>query len=183
MGPAIRRAGPDDARAIAALHVASWKAAYPGLIPQDYLDGLRPEDRLAAWEDLLSSSPWPVVLVAEVRGVLAGVACVGPSRDEDADPATVGELQAIYLHPDFFGAGVGEPLLDAAVAELDAAGFPVATLWALDVNARARRFYERHGWAFDGVTKRHDWQAFVATDVRYRRALGRREPPPTTGPG
>ena len=40
---------PHDAMAIADVHVRSWKSAYPGLIPQPYLDALRPEDRLARW--------------------------------------------------------------------------------------------------------------------------------------
>ncbi|MHB8681015.1 MAG: GNAT family N-acetyltransferase [Acidimicrobiales bacterium] len=177
----LRRASGADATRIAVLHVASWKAAYPGLLPQDYLDALEPGDRLGVWEEALSSSPWPVVLVAEAGVALAGFVCVGPSRDADADPAVVGELQAIYLHPDFFGRGVGDRLLEAGIAELRGAGFAEATLWALDVNARARRFYERRGWYFDGTTNLHDWKAFVATDVRYRGRLD--DGATTTAPG
>jgi hypothetical protein len=41
----------------------------------------------------------------------------------------------------------------------------------LETNARARRFYEGHGWRFDGTTKPHDWGTFVVTDVRYRVGL------------
>ena len=166
----VRRAEPDDARAIAELHVAAWKAAFPGLLPQDYLDDLAPEDRLGEWEQALGSSPWPVVLVAEEGGALLGFAALSPSRDDDSDP-TVGEVQTLYVGPGVWRSGVGRALLERAGEELASAGFTTATLWVLDVNERARRFYERHGWQLDGASKVHDWVAFVATDVRYRRAL------------
>ena len=177
----LRRAEPADARAVAGLHVAAWKAAFPGLLPQDYLDDLAPEDRLGAWEEALAPSPWPIVVVAEEDGALLGFACVSPSRDEDAGEE-VGELQTLYVDPSTWRTGVGTALLDAGCEELATAGFTTATLWVLGVNERARRFYERHGWRPDGAIKEHDWVAFVATDVRYRRPLGsRRAEPPSVG--
>ena len=166
----LRRAEPADARAVAELHVAAWKAAYPGLVPQDYLDDLAPEDRQGAWEEALASDPWPVVLVAEENGSLLGFSSVSPSGDEDAGPG-VGEVQTLYVGPGAWRRGVGTALLEAACGELAASGCTTATLWVLGVNERARRFYERNGWRPDGATKEHDWVAFVATDVRYRRAL------------
>ena len=173
----LRRARPADARAIAELHVATWKAAYPGLLPRDYLEALTPEDRLSGWEEALASSPWPVVLVAESGRDLLGVASLGPSADEGAD-GSVGEVQTLYVGPATWHRGVGTALLEEACRELAGAGFTTATLWVLDVNERARRFYEGNGWRPDGATKEHDWVAFVATDVRYARAL---EPPSGTG--
>lgn len=149
----------------------SWQAAYPGLIPQDYLDALQPEDRIGWWRDAIASDPWPAVLVGEEAGLVVGFASVSPTRDDDADPSVVGEVQTVYLAPEVFGQGKGAVLLRTAVEELQAAGFREATLWALDTNSRARAFYERHGWTHDGATKRHDWISFVATDVRYRRPL------------
>ena len=167
----LRRARPADAGAIAGLHVAAWKAAYPGLLPQDYLDDLSPEDRVGGWEEALQSTPWPLVLVAEEDGALLGFASLSPSRDEDAGDGE-GEVQTLYVGPGAWRSGVGTALLEAATEELADAGFTSAVLWVLDVNDRARRFYERSGWAPDGATKEHDWVAFVATDVRYRRTLG-----------
>ena len=55
----------------------------------------------------------------------------------------------------------------ASLDEMVKAGYTTATLWALDTNARARRFYEIGGWRADGVTKIHDWGSFTCTDVRY----------------
>lgn len=173
----VRRAEAGDAEAIAAVHVRSWKAAFPGLIPKDYLDALRPEDRLPMWHEVLAATVWPrfgtFVAVGGDRGDVVGFANIGPSRDDDAGPAPrgypgeVGEVYTIYLDPPVWGTGAGSALLDAAVAEMRAAGYRRATLWTLGTNDRARRFYERRGWRPDGTSKVHDWEAFTATDVRY----------------
>lgn len=167
----LRRATAQDAPAIADVHVRAWKAAYPGLLPQDYLDALRAEDRIGMWEETLAGAPWPAVLVAGEAGSLAGFCSFGPTRDDDADPAVTGELYTIYVDPTAWRTGTGRGLLEAATTGLAGAGFSEATLWTLGVNDGARAFYERFGWRPDGATKRHDWGAFVATDARYRRPL------------
>jgi len=178
----IRRATPADALAIATVHVRSWQGAYPGLIPQAYLDALRPEDRVGMWEQTLAATAWPrtgtLVLLGPARheedgdeAPVKGFVSFSPTRDEDADPASVGELLTIYLDPSAWGSGGADLLMSAALLGLRAASFTSATLWVLDTNARARRFYERRSWRPDGASKLHDWAAFVATDVRYRTEL------------
>ena len=171
---AIRRAQPDDAAAIARLHVRAWQHAYPGLVPQHYLDSLDATERAGLWSQILTATAWPRrgVFVATGPGPaghdsVLGFSAMAPSGDEDADPAVVGEIQTVYVDPTVWGTGTGSLLLARALDELRAAGFGTATLWTLDTNERARRFYERRGWVLDGVSKRHDWGAFVATDVRY----------------
>jgi len=46
----LRRAEPPDAIALARVHVRSWQAAYRKLMPDDYLDQLRPEDRAKKYD-------------------------------------------------------------------------------------------------------------------------------------
>jgi ribosomal protein S18 acetylase RimI-like enzyme len=188
----IRRAVDADAAAIAVVHVRSWQGAFPGLIPQSYLDALRPEDRLEMWHEALAATAWPsmgtFVAVSDGNGEpvradqpdprgaedapIVGFVCLGPSRDAEADPRTVGEIYTIYLDPAAWGSGVGVLLHDAALAEMRLGSYRRATLWTLGTNERARHFYERHGWHADGGAKTHDWGAFVATDVRYGIDLG-----------
>jgi ribosomal protein S18 acetylase RimI-like enzyme len=166
---------------IATVHVRSWKGAYPGLIPQSYLDALTPEDRVEAWEQALAATAWPrtgtLVLLGPSpgdgadEGPITGFVSVGPTRDEDAEPDRVGEILTLYLDPSAFGSGGADLLMSAALVALRAAAYTTATLWVLDTNTRARRFYERRGWHPDGASKRHDWGAFVATDVRYATDL------------
>ena len=169
---------PEDARSIAAVYVRSWKGAYPGLIPQSYLDALTVDDRVGMWEETLDTSDWPhagvIVLLGPARddgaeGPITGFVSFGPTRDADADADAepVGEILNIYLDPVAFGSGGADVLMSAVEVALRGAHFTSASLWVLGTNARARRFYERRGWRPDGVTKVHDWGAFVATDVRY----------------
>jgi len=171
----IRRAELDDAMAIADVHVRSWKAAYPGQIPQGYLDSLHPEDRVESWQLVLTRTDWPregVFLLVDTSatagdGKVVGFSHICPTRDDDRDLATTGEITSIYLAPEVWSSGNGVRLMDASLDEMVTAGYETASLWALDTNVRARRFYEIGGWTADGATKVHDWVSFTCTDVRY----------------
>jgi GNAT superfamily N-acetyltransferase len=177
----IRPATKADALAIATVHVRSWQAAYRGLLPQDHLDGLDPDQSRVQWESTLEATAWPstgtLVLVDEdispvaATETIIGFAGLGPTRDHDDDPTSVGELQTLYLDPGAWHQGAGSRLLSVAQVQLGRAGFTIASAWVLETNVRARTFYEHHGWRFDGATKLHDWGTFVVTDVRYRRPL------------
>jgi GNAT superfamily N-acetyltransferase len=169
----IRQANEGDAWAIADVHVRSWKSAYPGQLPQEYLDNLRPEDRVGHWRRVLEETTWPraAILVLVDGADLVGFSHICPTRDDDRDPAITGEITSIYLAPEAWGGGNGVALMAASIEKLKEAGYPTATLWALDTNARARRFYEIGGWTADGTTKSHDWGTFVCTDVRYVKEL------------
>jgi GNAT superfamily N-acetyltransferase len=166
----IRRGEMADARGIAVVHVRSWQAAYRGLVPQAYLDGMSVDQRQAVWEELLTAAAWPRrgVVVADEDGPITGFASFCPTRDGEAD---VGEIAAIYLVPEVWGTGTGRRLMAAALDVLGQAGYSQATLWVLESNARARRFYEAAGWRPDGATKRDVREGFTLDEVRYRRAL------------
>jgi hypothetical protein len=51
----IRAASPTDARGIAAVHVASWRTTYRGIVPADYLAGLSADAREHSWRRQLAS--------------------------------------------------------------------------------------------------------------------------------
>ena len=125
------------------VHVRSWQAAYPGLIPQEYLDGLRPEGRLAGWEQVLSgnrlaAAAGVLLLVGDESGEddsrasgaegIAGFSHVCPTRDEDLDPTVTGEVTSIYLAPEAWGSGNGVALLAASIDQMIEAGYETATL-------------------------------------------------------
>ena len=158
---------------IAIAHVRSWQAAYRGLVPQDYLDNLDAEQRRPVWERILDEAEWPRAgtFVAENDKDIVGFASICPTRDDDAEPASVGELAAIYLVPEAWGTGLGRELMISGLSALSDAGFGEATLWVLDTNSRARRFYEAAGWHADGAVKQDGRRGFVLNEVRYRRAL------------
>jgi ribosomal protein S18 acetylase RimI-like enzyme len=168
----IREAEPKDARAIAELHVASWQAAYRGQLTDEYLDGLSVDDRLEQHRRTLEEprSDWRT-WVAEDAGRVAGFAVTGPSEDADADDRT-GEVYAIYLDPERVGTGLGRSLFEKAVGDLRERGFTRATLWVLETNELARRFYEVAGWKLDGTKTHERVDCEMRPTVRYRAELG-----------
>lgn len=165
----IRPATEDDARGIASVHVLAWQAAYRGLVPDEHLDALSIEDRRELWDRVLAGAAdrRQRIWVTEEDGI-TGFVCVGPSRDADADPSRIGELQAIYVHPDAWGRGDGRLLHDTGVAWLRTAGYDEATLWMVDGNVRAAAFYARQGWRPDGAAKHEVWEGVPMDEIRYR---------------
>ena len=101
----IRPARMEDVPEIAVVHVRSWQAAYRGLLPQAYLDGLDPSQRIGQWERVLSAADRSQggTLVADAGGRLSGFVSYGPARDADTDSKRAGEIYAIYLVPAALG--------------------------------------------------------------------------------
>jgi ribosomal protein S18 acetylase RimI-like enzyme len=165
----IRDAGLADAAVIAQIRVDSWRVAYAGLMPEEFLAGLSVEEGKANWSRALSSiQPDRAVLVVEQDGTPCGFAAFGPSRG--GDPVE-GEIFAIYLRPEAWRRGLGAGLMSAAVGRLTEIGYRAAILWVLDSNDRARRFYEAMGWA--GTREEKIDHAFGSPlrEVAYRRSL------------
>ncbi len=142
----IRPATPDDAEAIAQVHVQAWRTTYRGLMPDAVLDALDVNQRAQRWRDIFANrEPRTAVLVAEdAAGRVVGFTSGGPGRDADLDPAYDGELYAIYVLQDHQRGGLGRALMAALVERLRAEGFCAMFLWVLDGN-QARRFYEAMG--------------------------------------
>jgi ribosomal protein S18 acetylase RimI-like enzyme len=164
----IREGEPKDAEAIAGIHVRAWQDAYRGQLTDDYLDDLKVEDRLEMHRGALQSPPPEYRMwVAEDGGRTVGFAVTARSEDADADERTA-ELYAIYLEPDLVGTGVGRELFTHAIDDLRDRGFRSATLWVLETNERARRFYEIAGWKPDGTVTSERVDCEMRPTVRYR---------------
>jgi ribosomal protein S18 acetylase RimI-like enzyme len=176
----IRWATVEDARAIAAVHIASWRAAYRGILSDRTLDELTLDGRERDWRGWLAEGgERQHTLVAERDGVIEALCTVElPSREED-EPEDVAGIPALYAHPDAFGRGAGPALTDAAIEVVRDRDCREAILWMLDGNRRAQAFYERHGWRRDGGARPAEGypgltsasEAEHPREVRYRRLL------------
>ncbi len=154
---------------MARVHVRSWQAAYRSLLPADYLNNLRPEDRVQTY-DFASPDPLkPQTIVASEDESILGFATTMPSRESDLKD--YGELCALYVHPDLWGRGIGVALVPAARANLFELGFRNAVLWILAGNLRAHRFYQIDCWEPDGVRKTDSIWGVTVDEVRYQRVL------------
>ena len=162
----IRQAVLEDAEAIAKVHVASWQAAYKGLMPEDFLANLSVEQRKTQWQQWLGQAE-QVMMVCEVNGKVVGFSSAGKPRDTDVSIYTA-ELYTLYLLSDYWGKGYGKGLYQETFKELKTRGFKQLVLWVLDNNTRGQIFYQGMGLTHDGQSKTEMWQNSVSiNEVRY----------------
>lgn len=166
MDKVIRFATPDDADRIGEIHIAAWRVAYRGIIPDAHLDSLSVEERVVRWRDILEEKP-KIVLVHEQGGRVEGWVSIGPGRDDDA--TNDGEIYGFYVDPASWRTGVGRVLMENAEVELRSRGFSRLFLWVLKQNDRARRFYESMGYSPDGGTKVITIGGASLPELRYTR--------------
>ena len=132
----IREADARDRDAIAALHLASWRDAYRGVLPDGFLDGALADELGALWtgRDLERT----VTLVSDATDGLDGFACCLTDR-------SVPYVDNLHVRPARRGGGTGAALMQALFARLRGAGHGMADLTVLEGNVRARAFYRRQG--------------------------------------
>src|SRR5579862_5770326 len=134
----MRDAQPADADEVAGVHVRSWQVGYRGIVPDEYLDALRPEDRAPHYRFGDPDPLQPATIVALESGAICGFATTAPC--EATDHAGAGELLALYVDPERWGLGIGRTLLAGARTRLARQGFTQAILWVLEGNHHAERF-------------------------------------------
>lgn len=160
----IRRARVEDAAGIAKVHVQSWNETYPGIIPQDIIDGMSVEAKCAEWAiNLLEGPPHHrfTFVAVDPEDSVVGFAAGGALRknlfagDESLQKsleAYDGELQAIYMLRDFHGRGLGRRLFSEVSNELVRRGHRNLLVRVLKDNP-TRGFYERMGGTLVGMNR------------------------------
>lgn len=135
----IRAPRPDEAEALAELHLRTWEETYSGRFPPSAWGPDARAQRIRMWTAICTEprSDWRTA-VAEVDGEPIGIAHSG--IDDDGHRL----LWLVYVLAGHHGTGAGQALLDAVL------GDEPARLWVLDGNARAIAFYERNGFRDDG---------------------------------
>lgn len=148
----------DDFEKIGNIYAQSWKTAYKGIIPQDFLDSL------PGIPPLLAQREYSTYVVLD-GGTYIGTSSFHAARD--ANMNGWGEIISIYLLPEYFGKGYAAPLLRAVVAALSSQGFERIYLWVLEENARARRFYENNGFQCTSDTTKITLGGKELVEIRY----------------
>jgi ribosomal protein S18 acetylase RimI-like enzyme len=187
----IRAGSAADAVQVAGVQREGWFAAYDGIIPAEIIDRATSPDGGALVRQTFLTRPWQRMLVAiapvqrhpgrignETAPGVVGYASFGPETDvlsapwphpltADGEDGNVAELYALYVRPAWWSTGTGRALMDRVLARTSADGYRSVTLWD---NGRARRFYERAGFAADGAANVLDGLGGV-TELRYRRTV------------
>ncbi|PYG00493.1 Protein N-acetyltransferase, RimJ/RimL family [Georgenia satyanarayanai] len=138
----VRAARPDDAVALAELHVRCWRETYAQGVPEPVYARME-EEAPARWARRLEDPDAGTTWVGTVRetGELAGF-----SRAEATGPGELRPLllAGLYVLARWHGQGLGGALLEHAVGDAP------AYLWVAEGNERAQRFYERAGFSLTG---------------------------------
>jgi putative acetyltransferase len=131
VGYVLRRYAPDDEDAAIALWLRTWQAAYPQIDFTERLEWWR-----TRWRDELAASA--EIVIAALENAIVGFVTV--------EPRTL-YLDQLVVAPEHWGSGVGGALVEKA-KHLSPSGLD------LDINidnARALRFYQKHGFSISGA--------------------------------
>lgn len=163
----VRPPRPEDLSRLAEIHVAGWRDAYRGIVPDRELFVERTVEKgMGFWKRILAESPEKVLVYDD--GIVKGFCLHHGCRDEDCPQAH--EVAAIYAEPAFFREGVGSALMVAAEAHGRSLGRGELKLWVLEGNPRGRSFYEKNGYRPDGAVKTiKEWAG--ARELRYSKSL------------
>ena len=139
----LRPASPGDVEPIARIWATGWRDGHLGHVPESLVAARTPDSFAPRVPDRIDD-----VTVAVIDGVVVGFVMV-----------TGDEVEQVYVDRAARGGGAAAALLADAVRQVGAAGHATAWLAVVPGNARARRFYEREGWADDGPL---DYEVTVA---------------------
>jgi ribosomal protein S18 acetylase RimI-like enzyme len=166
----IRPAVTSDAAAVGALKVRAWHAAYAGFLSSAVLAALDPAQEAAEWAEYLAARPAEHRLwIVEADGAVAGFCRTGPADGDPGLGPLAAEIYGLYLDPPFLGAGLGRQLFAHAVHDLGARGRSPLCVYAYEPNHAAIAFYERAGFARDGVTRLDDRDGPGVPEIRLVR--------------
>jgi GNAT superfamily N-acetyltransferase len=159
----VRAATLEDAPTLAALHRASWLAAYSELLPPGALDRLDAPQVQQAWADTVDGGA--TVLIATEGNDPVGFVVAGPAPEDEvaaadgtmpSDAASTMLVSTLLVEPRWGRRGHGGRLLAAAAAVLRNAGGTRGIVWVPTEDPASLNFYRRAGWTPDGTVRTLD---------------------------
>ena len=141
----------------------TWQAAYEHVFGAERLAAIDARGREGLARRNATAADHDVFVAEEDGGRIVGFAASGPAEEDGEER----ELSAIYVLPEAWGTGAAPGLMHATLGAMRGRGALHATLWVLEDNPRARRFYEREGWQADGSAE-SEYLGLTVPLVRYR---------------
>ena len=147
----IRNAKFDDMEQAGHIMSVSFRTAFADFVTQQTMDACAQEDNCTAMLEAIFREGKVHFLIGENCGMLAW-----QNTENGA------EIIAIHSLPKSWGTGLGHAMLSEALNQI---GNQSVFLWAFKENKRARRFYEKHGFHWDGTARVSEFDG--ALEVRY----------------
>ena len=134
---------PEEIEGKSLVHWQTWREAYDDLLPAEF------QETMTLERCRFFSQKYPENTLIAMDGVkVVGFISYGNFRDETIQ---AGEIIALYVLKDYYGKGIAQKLVKAALTDLD--HFSEIFLWVLKDNKRAIAFYQKMGFTFDGQEK------------------------------
>ena len=147
----VRNATFEDMALAAGVLVTSFRKAFADFVPPETMDACTNPDNCRAMLENIDREGKLHFLMGGDKGFLCW--------QETEDGA---EIVAIHFLPESWGTGLGHAMLTEALKQI---GDRPVHLWAFKENNRARRFYEKHGFRWDGTERASEFDG--ALEVRY----------------
>jgi ribosomal protein S18 acetylase RimI-like enzyme len=163
---AIRLSEPSDSLRIAEIQIATWRSAYSGIVPVQFLSSMSVAAHERSWRGYVGH-PHSPLFVATRGAECIGFCHVTPARDPDLEGAA--EVVAIYVAPQCQRQGAGGLLMSSALEFAASSRYESLALWVLALNRAGRSFYEQAGFTTDGRQKQISLSGTVLDEVRYHR--------------
>ena len=164
----IRKATIQDANDIAVIVTSSWKAAYKDIIsPKVMQERTDVDKRTESFSKIISNGIQNVYIILDDEKP-CGFCTSDKYREEDLSNAY--EIIAMYFLTKYWGIGFAKQTMDFVLEDIKKSGYQKVCLWTFEDNLRARRFYEKCGFEFDGTKKESDLGENLFY-VRYYKAL------------
>ncbi len=138
----VRRAVLDDAEQIGPVHAQVWRETYRGILSEEWIANVSDDERIERWQLILGTPNPAQQWVAEADERIVGFAASGPPRD--AKPARSLELWSLHLLKSHARMGIGTALVNASLGDAP------ASVWVVEANQPAQRFYTAVGFMPDG---------------------------------
>lgn len=144
MNTLIRDGNEKDSSIISRIYTESWKSAYKGMVPDEYLRNIKYDFWIEKFQKWIQDNILKVKIIYLIDKVV-GAAAYGKSTDEKY--LDYAEIRSFYLLPKYFRKGLGTALMKSVIREVCEEGYSKCYLWVLDENKNARAFYEKLGFS------------------------------------
>ena len=153
----VRNAEFEDMKRLGHIMSVSFRSAFSSFVSKKTMDACTVEENCIALLEGVFSEGKMRFLIGDNRGMLCW-----------QEVGEMAELVALHSLPESWGTGLGHAMLEEALKQI---GERPVFLWAFKENRRARRFYEKHGFAWDGSERISEFDG--AVEVRYVKGAKR----------
>ncbi|MBW3546362.1 MAG: GNAT family N-acetyltransferase [Bacteroidetes bacterium] len=159
----VRLLKPADALEVADLHLQIWQQAYAPIFGAERLQQLPAAEFRNVWQERLEEGGYQCLGVFREKQ-LAGFCGWGEYSNTEA------EIYHFYLHPDYWGLGIAEKIMDHLLIVISSAGYSEVVLWTLKENGRAQRFYQKWGFATTGKMQQRSRYGLLLQEIQMKRS-------------